>query len=162
MSSPRYSISICGLYKKGFFQDQKILKQEYLKSSYQSQISKFADRKYQEDDLLPKCVLSASSLQELHCSYSQISSEEPEAVLRKVLLSQQPERYKKAQAFITVQGLQPVSVAQLITSTVLDGLLAASQDRETGNKVEFCFFRFFFFLNIFKILCFCLRYCIIG
>ncbi|XP_060770567.1 spatacsin isoform X2 [Neoarius graeffei] len=83
-----------------------------------------------------KQVLSLYELsKELHCSYSQISSEEPEAVLRKVLLSQQPERYKKAQAFITVQGLQPVSVAQLITSTVLDGLLAASQDRETERHI---------------------------
>lgn len=78
-------------------------------------------------------------MQELRCSYSQISSEEPEAVLQKVLLSQQPERYKKAQAFISVQGLKPDSVAQLITSTVLDGLLASSQDREMGNGVKWVF-----------------------
>ncbi|KAI5100334.1 spatacsin isoform 1 [Silurus meridionalis] len=71
---------------------------------------------------------------ELRCSYSEISSEEPEAVLRKVLLSQQPERFRKAQAFISVQGLKPESVAQLITSTVLDGLLAFSQDRETAER----------------------------
>ncbi|KAM9495528.1 spatacsin [Clarias gariepinus] len=83
-----------------------------------------------------KQVLSLYELsKELRCSYSEISSEEPEAVLRKVLLSQQPERYKKAQAFISVQGLQPDSVAQLITSAVLDGLLAASQDRETERHI---------------------------
>ncbi|XP_058264105.1 spatacsin isoform X1 [Hemibagrus wyckioides] len=82
-----------------------------------------------------KQVLSLYELsKELRCSYSEISSEEPEAVLRKVLLSQQPERFKKAQAFISVQGLQPDSVAQLITSTVLDGLLASSQDRETAER----------------------------
>ncbi|MCI4381975.1 hypothetical protein PGIGA_G00258170 [Pangasianodon gigas] len=82
-----------------------------------------------------KQVLSLYELsKELCCSYSEISSEEPEAVLRKVLLSQQPERYKKAQAFISVQGLQPDSVAQLITSTVLEGLLASSQDRETAER----------------------------
>uniref|UniRef100_A0A8B9J5N4 Spatacsin C-terminal domain-containing protein n=1 Tax=Astyanax mexicanus TaxID=7994 RepID=A0A8B9J5N4_ASTMX len=81
-----------------------------------------------------KQVLSLYELsKELHCSYGEISSEEPEAVLRKVLLSQQPERYKKAQAFISVQGLQPDTVAQLISSTVLEGLLASSQD-ETGNR----------------------------
>ncbi|TSK13422.1 Spatacsin [Bagarius yarrelli] len=82
-----------------------------------------------------KQVLSLYELsKELHCSYSEISSEEPEAVLRKVLISQQPERFKKAQAFISVQGLQPDSVAQLLTSSVLDGLLASSQDRETAER----------------------------
>ncbi|XP_072528335.1 spatacsin isoform X2 [Salminus brasiliensis] len=81
-----------------------------------------------------KQVLSLYELsKELRCSYSEISSEEPEAVLRKVLFSQQPERYKKAQAFISVQGLQPDTVAQLISSTVLDGLLASSQD-ETAER----------------------------
>ncbi|XP_007231256.3 spatacsin [Astyanax mexicanus] len=81
-----------------------------------------------------KQVLSLYELsKELHCSYGEISSEEPEAVLRKVLLSQQPERYKKAQAFISVQGLQPDTVAQLISSTVLEGLLASSQD-ETAER----------------------------
>uniref|UniRef100_A0AAR2LC65 SPG11 vesicle trafficking associated, spatacsin n=1 Tax=Pygocentrus nattereri TaxID=42514 RepID=A0AAR2LC65_PYGNA len=81
-----------------------------------------------------KQVLSLYELsKELHCSYVEISSEEPEAVLQKVLLSHQPERYKKAQAFISVQGLQPDTIAQLISSTVLDGLLASSQEGETGN-----------------------------
>lgn len=68
-------------------------------------------------------------------------------MLRKVLLSQQPERFKKAQAFISVQGLQPDSVAQLITSTVLDGLQASSQDRETGNNLDYLYF-----LSIFEII----------
>uniref|UniRef100_A0AAR2JPR6 SPG11 vesicle trafficking associated, spatacsin n=1 Tax=Pygocentrus nattereri TaxID=42514 RepID=A0AAR2JPR6_PYGNA len=84
-----------------------------------------------------KQVLSLYELsKELHCSYVEISSEEPEAVLQKVLLSHQPERYKKAQAFISVQGLQPDTIAQLISSTVLDGLLASSQEGETGNCRE--------------------------
>ncbi|KAK2834753.1 hypothetical protein Q7C36_015454 [Tachysurus vachellii] len=83
-----------------------------------------------------KQVLSLYELsKELRCSYREISSEEPEVVLRKVLLSHQPERFKKAQAFISVQGLQPDSVAQLITSTVLDGLQASSQDRETAERL---------------------------
>lgn len=82
-----------------------------------------------------KQVLSLYELsKELHCPYSEISSEEPGEVLRKVLLSQQPERYKKAQAFISVQGLHPDSVAQLITSTVFDDLLASSQDREMAER----------------------------
>uniref|UniRef100_A0A4W4GRA6 Spatacsin C-terminal domain-containing protein n=1 Tax=Electrophorus electricus TaxID=8005 RepID=A0A4W4GRA6_ELEEL len=83
-----------------------------------------------------KQVLSLYELsKELHCSYSEISSEEPETVLLKVLLSQQPERYKKAQAFISVQGLQPDSVAQLITSTVLEGLLASLQEGEKEQHI---------------------------
>lgn len=102
----------------------------------QSHVSTFVNGKNLIDGIIPKYIFSGSSLQELHCSFSQISSEEPQAVLQKVLLSQQPERYKKAQAFISVQGLKPESVAQLITSTVLDGLLASSQDRETGNNVK--------------------------
>ncbi|XP_036432249.1 LOW QUALITY PROTEIN: spatacsin [Colossoma macropomum] len=82
-----------------------------------------------------KQVLSLYELsKELRCSYVEISSEEPEAVLRKVLLSHQPERYKKAQAFISVQGFKPDTVAQLISSTVLDGLLASSQEGETAER----------------------------
>lgn len=73
-------------------------------------------------------------LQELQCSYAEISSEEPEAVLRKVLLSQQSDRYKKAQAFISVQGLQPDAVARLVSAAVLEGLLASSQEGEPGEE----------------------------
>lgn len=74
-------------------------------------------------------------LQELNCSYSEISAEEPQAVLCKVLLSQQPERYKKAQAFIGVQGLQPDTIAQLVSSAVVQGLLASAQERESGKMI---------------------------
>ncbi|XP_062849138.1 spatacsin [Trichomycterus rosablanca] len=83
-----------------------------------------------------KQVLSLYELsKELRCSYNEISSEEPGAVLQKVLLSQQPERFKKAQALISVHGLQPDSVAHLISSSVLDGLLASSQDREMERHI---------------------------
>ncbi|CAB1323584.1 unnamed protein product [Coregonus sp. 'balchen'] len=82
-----------------------------------------------------KQVLSLYELSK--CSYSEISAEEPQAVLCKVLLSQQPERYKKAQAFISVQGLQPDTVAQLVSTAVVQGLLASAQDRETAEKQMF-------------------------
>ncbi|XP_066523347.1 spatacsin isoform X2 [Hoplias malabaricus] len=83
-----------------------------------------------------KQVLSLYELsKELRCSYGEISSEEPVAVLRKVLLSHQPERYKKAQAFINVQGMQADTVAQLISSAVLEGLLASSQEVETERHI---------------------------
>uniref|UniRef100_A0A8C7T6C1 SPG11 vesicle trafficking associated, spatacsin n=1 Tax=Oncorhynchus mykiss TaxID=8022 RepID=A0A8C7T6C1_ONCMY len=85
-----------------------------------------------------KQVLSLYELsKELQCSYSEISAEEPQAVLCKVLLSQQPERYKKAQAFISVQGLQPDTVAQLVSNAVVQGLLASAQDGETAEKQMF-------------------------
>uniref|UniRef100_A0A672P5I7 Spatacsin C-terminal domain-containing protein n=1 Tax=Sinocyclocheilus grahami TaxID=75366 RepID=A0A672P5I7_SINGR len=82
-----------------------------------------------------KQVLSLYELsKELQCSFAEISSEEPEAVLRKVLLSQQVDRYKRAQAFISVQGLQPDAVARLVSTAVLEGLLASAQEGETGEK----------------------------
>ncbi|XP_076863202.1 spatacsin [Brachyhypopomus gauderio] len=83
-----------------------------------------------------KQVLSLYELsKQLRCSYGEISSEEAETVLHKVLLSQQPERYKKAQAFISVQGLQPDSVARLISATVLEGLLASPQEGEPEHHI---------------------------
>ncbi|XP_050955035.1 spatacsin [Labeo rohita] len=85
-----------------------------------------------------KQVLSLYELsKELQCSYAEISSEEPEAVLKKVLLSQQSDRYKRAQAFIGVQGLQPDTVARLISTAVLEGLLASSQEGESGERLMY-------------------------
>ncbi|XP_067293056.1 spatacsin [Pseudorasbora parva] len=85
-----------------------------------------------------KQVLSLYELsKELQCSYAEISSEEPEAVLRKVLLSQQSDRYKKAQAFISVQGLKADTVARLVSAAVLEGLQASLQDGEPGQRLMF-------------------------
>lgn len=85
-----------------------------------------------------KQVLSLYELsKELQCSFTEISSEEPEAVLRKVLLSQQADRYKRAQAFISVQGLQPDAVARLVSTAVLEGLLASAQEGETGERLMY-------------------------
>ncbi len=79
------------------------------------------------------CVCVCVCAQELQCSFTEISSEESEAVLRKVLLSQQADRYKRAQAFISVQGLQPDAVARLVSTAVLEGLLASAQEGESGE-----------------------------
>ena len=65
--------------------------------------------------------------------YSEISCEEPLAVLQKVLLSRQPDRFQKAQAFISVQGLQPDTLASMLASAVLQGLLASMQDGDAGE-----------------------------
>uniref|UniRef100_A0A8C9SK06 SPG11 vesicle trafficking associated, spatacsin n=1 Tax=Scleropages formosus TaxID=113540 RepID=A0A8C9SK06_SCLFO len=80
-----------------------------------------------------KQVLSLYELsKELKCPYSQISAEEPLSVLCKVLLSQQPDRYKKAQAFIAVQGLAPDAVAETVSRAVVEGLMAA---QERGKQI---------------------------
>ncbi|XP_046889233.1 spatacsin isoform X4 [Hypomesus transpacificus] len=85
-----------------------------------------------------KQVLSLYELsKELRCLYSEISSEEPLAVLQKVLLSRQPDRYQKAQAFISVQGLQPDTLAAMLASAVLQGLLASMQDGDAAEKQMF-------------------------
>ncbi|KAG5273066.1 hypothetical protein AALO_G00147240 [Alosa alosa] len=86
-----------------------------------------------------KQVLSLYELaKELKCSYSEISAAEPEAVLQKILLSQQQDRYKTAQVFISVQGLQPDTVAQLISSFVVQGIQASVQEEEFGDKQIYC------------------------
>ena len=54
-------------------------------------------------------------------------------MLCKVLLSQQPDRYKKAQAFIGVQNLPPEAVAQIVSAAVVQGLLADGQEKEPGE-----------------------------
>uniref|UniRef100_A0A8C9EUA4 SPG11 vesicle trafficking associated, spatacsin n=1 Tax=Pavo cristatus TaxID=9049 RepID=A0A8C9EUA4_PAVCR len=69
---------------------------------------------------------------ELNCSYSEMSALEPEKVLRAILCSQQAERCRRAQAFISTQGLQPGTVAELVAKEVVQELLASSEGR--GQK----------------------------
>lgn len=75
------------------------------------------------------CVLA----QELRCSFSQICGEEPGSVLEKLLLSEQPERFRKAQAFIRAQGLSADSVAELVSSALVQALLASTQELQPGE-----------------------------
>eukprot|EP00076_Gallus_gallus_P010413 XP_004943994.1 spatacsin isoform X3 [Gallus gallus] len=70
--------------------------------------------------------------QELNCSYSEMSALDPEKVLRAILSSQQAERCRRAQAFITTQGLQPETVAELVAKEVVQELLASSEGK--GQK----------------------------
>uniref|UniRef100_A0A4W6E343 SPG11 vesicle trafficking associated, spatacsin n=1 Tax=Lates calcarifer TaxID=8187 RepID=A0A4W6E343_LATCA len=66
-----------------------------------------------------KQVLSLYQLsKELQSSFSQICGEEPRSVLEMLLLSDQPERFRKAQAFIRAQGLSADTVAELVSSAV--------------------------------------------
>ncbi|XP_067348995.1 spatacsin isoform X2 [Channa argus] len=72
---------------------------------------------------------------ELRCSYSEISREEPHSVLEKLLLSDQPERFKKAQAFIKAQGLSADTVAELVSSAVVQAHLASTQQLQPERQV---------------------------
>ncbi|XP_074863263.1 spatacsin [Carettochelys insculpta] len=63
---------------------------------------------------------------ELNCSYSEISALDSEKVLQAILSSQQPDRCKKAQAFITTQGLPSETVAELVAEEIMQELLVSS------------------------------------
>ncbi|XP_043933635.1 spatacsin [Protopterus annectens] len=80
-------------------------------------------------------VLSLYELsQKLGCTFSDISAQDPEMVLREVLSSSQPEKYKKAQAFITTQNLDSQTVADLIAGEVVQALLSSSGVKGTNQK----------------------------
>lgn len=72
-------------------------------------------------------------VQELQCSFSDISSEDPRSVLEKLLLSDQAERFRKAQAFIRAQGLSSGAVAELVSSAIVQVLLATGQEPPPGE-----------------------------
>ncbi|KAI3371229.1 hypothetical protein L3Q82_023542, partial [Scortum barcoo] len=85
-----------------------------------------------------KQVLSLYQLsKELQCSFAQICSEEPCSVLEKLLLSEQPERFRKAQAFIKAQSLSADTVAELVSSTVVEALLLSTQELQPVERQVF-------------------------
>ncbi|KAM6937910.1 LOW QUALITY PROTEIN: spatacsin [Xenentodon cancila] len=85
-----------------------------------------------------KQILSLYQLsKELQCSFSQICGEDHHLVLQKLLLSDQPERFRKARAFIRAQGLFSDSVAELVSSAVVQGLLASNPELQAGEKQVF-------------------------
>ncbi|XP_071316860.1 spatacsin isoform X2 [Trachinotus anak] len=82
-----------------------------------------------------KQVLSLYQLsKELQSSFSQICGKEPRCVLEMLLLSDQPERFRKAQAFIRAQGLSADTVAELVSSAVVQALLASTQELQPGEN----------------------------
>ncbi|CAN9499040.1 unnamed protein product [Ophioblennius macclurei] len=74
---------------------------------------------------------------ELQCSFSQICSEEPRSVLERLLQSEQSDRFRKAQVFIKAQGLSADVVAQLISSSVIQGLISSAQELQPVEKQVF-------------------------
>ncbi|KAJ1179187.1 hypothetical protein NDU88_004423 [Pleurodeles waltl] len=69
---------------------------------------------------------------ELGCTYSEISAQDSDQLLRAILSSQQPNTCEKAQAFISTQGLQPQMVAALVADEILRQLQASCDSR--GQK----------------------------
>ncbi|XP_055990031.1 spatacsin [Sorex fumeus] len=72
---------------------------------------------------------------ELGCSYADVAARDGEAMLRAILVSQRPDRCKQAQAFISTQGLEPDTVAELVAEEVTQELLTSSEG--TGHKHVF-------------------------
>ncbi|XP_025775872.1 spatacsin isoform X1 [Puma concolor] len=72
---------------------------------------------------------------ELGCSYADVAARDGEAMLRTILASQRPDRCRRAQAFISTQGLEPDTVAELVAEEVTRELLTPSE--ETGLKQMF-------------------------
>lgn len=79
----------------------------------------------------PTIALTFPSSQELGCSYTHVAAQDGEAVLRAILASQQPERCKRAQAFISTQGLEPDTVAELVAEEVTQELLSPPEGTGT-------------------------------
>ncbi|XP_037690027.1 spatacsin isoform X2 [Choloepus didactylus] len=69
---------------------------------------------------------------ELGCAYTEVAAQDGQTVLGAILASQQPDRCKRAQAFISTQGLQPDTVAELVAEEVTRELLTLSEG--TGHK----------------------------
>ncbi|XP_004623550.1 spatacsin [Octodon degus] len=72
---------------------------------------------------------------ELGCSYTEVATQDGKALLHAILASQQPDRCRRAQAFISTQGLPPETVAELVAEEVMQELLAPSEG--TGHKQMF-------------------------
>ncbi|NWZ09527.1 SPTCS protein, partial [Agelaius phoeniceus] len=70
--------------------------------------------------------------QDLSCSFAEVSAREPREVLGALLARRGPERGRRAQAFITCQGLPPATVAPLLAQQITHELLASAQGK--GQK----------------------------
>uniref|UniRef100_A0A1A7YYA7 Spastic paraplegia 11 n=1 Tax=Iconisemion striatum TaxID=60296 RepID=A0A1A7YYA7_9TELE len=85
-----------------------------------------------------KQVLSLYQLsKELQYTFHQICKEEPGSVLEKLLLLEQPDRFRKAQTFIKARSLSAEAVAKLVSSSVVHALLASTQELQPGEKQVF-------------------------
>nr|XP_057931633.1 spatacsin isoform X2 [Doryrhamphus excisus] len=82
-----------------------------------------------------KQVLSLYQLsKELQCSFSHMTREDPRCVLEKLLLSEQPERFRNAQVFIKARSFSAEVVAELVASSLVHALLAATQELQPERQ----------------------------
>ncbi|XP_007619545.2 spatacsin isoform X1 [Cricetulus griseus] len=72
---------------------------------------------------------------ELGCSYADVAARDSETMLRTILASQRPDKCRQAQVFISTQGLEPDTVAELVAEEVTRELLTPSEG--TGEKQPF-------------------------
>lgn len=81
-------------------------------------------------------VLSLYQLsKELQLSFRQIHSQDPGSVLQSLLQSEQPERFRKARAFIKAQSLSAESVSGLLASSLMRALLDSSTELQPECQV---------------------------
>ncbi|KAK5927338.1 hypothetical protein CgunFtcFv8_012503 [Champsocephalus gunnari] len=81
-------------------------------------------------------VLSLYQLsKELQLSFRQIRSQDPGSVLQSLLQSEQPERFRKARAFIKAQSLSAESVSGLLASSLMGALLDSSAELQPECQV---------------------------
>ncbi|CAI5792574.1 Spatacsin_C domain-containing protein [Podarcis lilfordi] len=79
------------------------------------------------------CLFELSK--ELGCPFSEISAHDSEKLLRVILSSQQPDRCKKAQAFVTTQGMELETVAEIVAEEVTRELLAPLQGKGKQKQI---------------------------
>ncbi|TNN00676.1 hypothetical protein fugu_011922 [Takifugu bimaculatus] len=93
-----------------------------------AQLQKLADQCCHGNSYCKRVLGLYQLSKELQCSFSQMCSEEPGSILEKLLLLEQPERFRKAQTFIRAQGLSSDSVAELVSSAVVQALTLSNQE----------------------------------
>uniref|UniRef100_A0A8C5HR99 Spatacsin-like n=1 Tax=Gouania willdenowi TaxID=441366 RepID=A0A8C5HR99_GOUWI len=83
-----------------------------------------------------KKVLSLYQLsKELQCSFIQICNQDPSLVLENLLKTEQPDSFRKAQAFIRAQSLSASTVARLVSSAIVQALQVSSQELQPEKQV---------------------------
>ncbi|KAF3855403.1 hypothetical protein F7725_023458 [Dissostichus mawsoni] len=85
------------------------------------------------DQLLDEGSIHEAS-RELQLSFRQIHSQDPGSVLQNLLQSEQPERFRKARAFIKAQSLSAESVSGLLASSLMRALLDSSTELQPSVR----------------------------
>ncbi|XP_059916690.1 spatacsin isoform X3 [Gadus macrocephalus] len=80
-------------------------------------------------------ILSLYQLsKDLRCSFEELSQEEPQTLLDKLLRCGHPERYRRAEAFVRAQGLAPEATARFLANAALHGLQAEPPEPPLADR----------------------------